>query len=161
MNKLSTLAADTAAILRARGETIVVAETSTGGLISSALLAVPGASSYYLGGTVIYTYESRKRLLGLSGSDVEGLRPMSEDMVMVFAHKAQAQFQSTWAIAELGIAGPTGVPYGEAGSSVIGVAGPSPVAGLLQTGSADREANMWQFAEHGLMLLHKAIAQAG
>jgi nicotinamide-nucleotide amidase len=161
MNRLSTLAKDTAALLRARGETIVVAETSTGGLISSALLAVPGASSYYLGGTVIYTYESRKRLLGLSGRDVEGLRPMSEDMVMVFARKAQAQFQSTWAIAELGIAGPTGVTYGEAGSSVIGVAGPCPVAGLLQTGSADREANMWQFAEHGLTLLQKAIAQAG
>lgn len=160
MSKLTLMAEQLAAKLRARGETIVVAETSTGGLISSALLAVPGASAYYKGGSVLYTYESRKLLLGISRADVEGLAPMSEAMVMAFARKAQAQFDATWAIAELGIAGPTGVAYGEAGSSVIGIAGPMPTSALLQTGSAEREANMWLFAEHGLQLLDQALSQS-
>ena len=99
-------------------------------------------------------------MLGMTRADVEGLAPMSEAMVMAFANKARAQFGATWAIAELGIAGPTGVVYGEAGSSVIGIAGPNPVSALLETGSADREANMWLFAEHGLDLLHQALTEA-
>jgi nicotinamide mononucleotide (NMN) deamidase PncC len=85
---------------------------------------------------------------------------MSEAMVMAFANRARAQFDATWAIAELGIAGPTGVIYGEAGSSVVGIAGPNPVSALMETGSADREANMWRFAEHGLGLLHQALSEA-
>jgi len=160
VTKLTPMAEAVANKLRARGETVVVAETSTGGLISSALLAVPGASAYYKGGSVLYTYESRKRLLGITREDVEGLAPMSEAMVMAFARKAQAQFDATWAIAELGIAGPTGVVYGEAGSSVIGIAGPAPTSALLQTGSAERETNMWLFTEHALQLLDRALAQA-
>ena len=95
------MAEEVAELLRQRGDTIVVAETSTGGLISSALLAVPGASAYYKGGSVLYTYESRKILLGMKRQDVAGLAPMSEAMVMAFARKAQAQFASTWAIADL------------------------------------------------------------
>lgn len=160
MNSLTTMAEPPAQLLRQRGDTVVVAETSTGGLLSSALLAVPGASAYYKGGSVLYTYESRKLLLGIKGTDVEGLAPMSEAMVMAFANKARAQFGATWAIAELGIAGPTGVVYGDAGTSVIGIAGPNPVSALFETGSADREANMWRFAEHGLALLHQALTEA-
>ncbi|MAW43292.1 MAG: CinA family protein [Gammaproteobacteria bacterium TMED243] len=160
MKLLTQMAEEVAQLLRQRGETVVVAETSTGGLLSSALLAVPGASAYYKGGSVLYTYESRKILLGMTRADVEGLAPMSEAMVMAFANKARVQFDATWAIAELGIAGPTGVVYGEAGSSVIGVSGPNPVSALLETGSTDREANMWLFAEHGLGLLHRALTEA-
>ena len=156
---LTHMAEEVAELLRRRGDTIVVAETSTGGLISSALLAVPGASAYYKGGSVLYTYESRKKLLGIKGQDVEGLAPMSEAMVMAFAQKAQAQFASTWAIAELGIAGPTGVAYGEAGSSVIGIAGPNPVSALLNTGSSEREDNMWRFTGHALSLLCEALSE--
>ena len=156
---LTPMAEEVAELLRRRGDTIVVAETSTGGLISSALLAVPGASAYYKGGSVLYTYESRKKLLGIKGQDVEGLAPMSEAMVMAFAQKAQAQFASTWAIAELGIAGPTGVAYGEAGSSVIGIAGPNPVSALLNTGSSEREDNMWRFTGHALSLLCIALSE--
>ena len=156
---LTHMAEEVAELLRRRGDTIVVAETSTGGLISSALLAVPGASAYYKGGSVLYTYESRKKLLGIKGQDVEGLAPMSEAMVMAFAQKAQAQFASTWAIAELGIAGPTGVAYGEAGSSVIGIAGPNPVSALLNTGSSEREDNMWRVTGHALSLLCQALSE--
>jgi PncC family amidohydrolase len=89
------MAEEVAQLLRQRGETVVVAETSTGGLLSSALLAVPGASAYYKGGSVLYTYESRKILLGMTRADVEGLAPMSEAMVMAFANKARVQFDAT------------------------------------------------------------------
>ncbi len=159
MTRLTQMAEQVAHLLRQRGDTVVVAETSTGGLLSSALLAVPGASAYYKGGSVLYTYESRKLLLGMTRADVEGLTPMSEAMVMAFANKARAQFDATWAIAELGIAGPSGVVYGEAGTSVIGIAGPHPVSALLATGSAEREGNMWQFAEHGLDLFCRALSE--
>ena len=161
MTVLTSMAEDAALLLRERGETIVVAETSTGGLISSALLAVPGASAYYKGGSVLYTFESRRELLGITRQDVEGLAPMSEGMVMAFARKAQDQFDATWVIAELGIAGPTGVAYGEAGSSVIGIVGPHPLSGLLETGSNDREKNMWRFTEHAFALLCRALVSAG
>ena len=161
MSVLTSMAGEAAVLLRERGETIVVAETSTGGLISSALLALPGASAYFKGGSVLYTLESRRKFLVITRQDVEGLAPMSEGMVMAFARKAQDQFDATWAIAELGIAGPTGVAYGDAGSSVIGIAGPHPLSGLLETGSDDREKNMWRFTEHAFTLLCRALASAG
>ena len=161
MSVLTSMAKEAAVRLRERGETIVVAETSTGGLISSALLALPGASAYYKAGSVLYTSESRKKLLGVTRQDVEEFAPMSEGMVMTFARKAQDQFDAIWAIAELGIAGPTDVPYGEAGSSVIGIAGPNPISGLLETGSDDREHNMWRFTEHAFLLLCCALGRVG
>jgi len=73
MTGLAERAREAAEALRAAGETVVVAESSTGGLISAALLAVPGASAYYRGGSVIYTLEARRALLGISRADVAGL----------------------------------------------------------------------------------------
>ena len=73
MKSLTDMSLVVAELLKERGETVAVAETSTGGLISSALLAVPGASAYYKGGSVIYTLASRKELLGINRAHVEGL----------------------------------------------------------------------------------------
>ena len=87
--------------LTSRGETVAVTESSTAGLISASLLAVPGASAYYRGGSVVYTLESRKQLLGISRADVEGLEPLTEAMVLRFAHVARKQLDTTWAVAEL------------------------------------------------------------
>ena len=55
MDQLMSLAAEVGEALKARGEKVAVAESSSGGLISAALLSVPGASAYYLGGAVVYT----------------------------------------------------------------------------------------------------------
>ena len=125
--------------MRERGQTIVVAETSTGGLISSALLAVPGASAYYKGGSVLYTFESRKKLLRITRQDVEGLAPMSEGLVMAFAARLRISSMPPGRLQSWVSLDPLGVAYGEAGSSVIGIAGPNPISGLLETGSDDRE----------------------
>ena len=99
-------------LLKTRDETVAVAESSTGGLIAASLLSVPGASAYFLGGSVVYTLASRRELLEIRAADVEGLQPLSEAMVQRFARRARAQLGTTWGIAELGAAGPAGARYG-------------------------------------------------
>lgn len=160
MDHLTPASIAAAQLLRDRGETVAVAESSAGGLISASLLAVPGASAYFLGGSVVYTLASRRELLRMTRADVEGLAPLTEAMALAFAEKARAQLGATWGLAELGIAGPTGTPYGAAGSCVVGIAGPSPASMLIETGLADRERNMWVFAHGALELLTKTLEQA-
>jgi len=145
--------------LKASGETVAVAESSTGGLIAASLLAVPGASAYFLGGSVVYTLASRRELLRISAADVEGLAPLSEPMVRRFALRAQEQLGATWGIAELGAAGPAGAHYGHpAGTSVLAVVGPDTASVTVQTGSDDREANMWEFTAAALELFERVLA---
>ena len=145
--------------LRQLEHNVAVAESSTAGLISASLLAVPGASAYFRGGSVIYTLESRRELLGIRRSDVEGLEPLTEAMVMKFAERARSQLDATWGLAELGVAGPTGARYGHpAGISVLAVDGPVRLTRTITTGSADREENMWTFTAAALDLLSEAVA---
>lgn len=145
-------------VLIERGDTLTVTETSTGGLIAAILLAVPGASAYFKGATVPYSLPSRRQWLAMNKDSVADLKPMSEGMALRFAEIAKDQLDSTWGIAELGIAGPTGAPYGVvAGTSVIAVAGPNPKAVTVVTGHADRQANMQQFAQAAITLLATAL----
>ena len=78
MITLSTQAAELAEILKARKETVAVAESSTGGLISANLLAVPGASAYYMGGAIIYTMRARRELLGIDKLTLDQQQPLTE-----------------------------------------------------------------------------------
>ena len=157
--KLAEYAQDAAHLLRQREATIAVTESSTGGLISAALLAVPGASDYFLGGSVVYTLPSRKEILRIKREDVEGLEPLTEAMVLKFAERAKIQLGTTWGIAELGVAGPTGAPYGHPpGTSVIGLDGPVQASLTIQTGSNDREQNMWAFTQRALELLTQTLS---
>ena len=146
-------------LLKARGETVAVAESSTGGLIAASLLSVPGASSYFLGGSVVYTLLSRRELLQIRAADVEGLAPLSEPMVERFAARAREQLDATWGIAELGAAGPSGARYGHpAGTCVLAVVGPVTLTTTVQTGNDDREANMWEFTGAAMSLLEQALS---
>jgi len=147
-------------LLKTRGETVAVAESSTGGLIAASLLSVPGASAFFLGGSVVYTLASRRELLRISAADVEGLEPLSEPMVERFARKARQQLDASWGIAELGAAGPTGARYGHAaGTSVLAVVGPVTLTTTVTTGSSNREANMWQFTASAMSLLERALSE--
>ena len=158
---LSNLAQPAAELLKQRGETVSVTESSTGGLISAALLAVPGASAYYVGGSVVYTLAARKEILRITRDDVEGMEPLTEAMVNAFAAKARAQLNTTWGIAELGVAGPTGARYGHPpGISVIAVVGPINRAITVQTGSDNREENMWAFTHNAMTLFIETISSA-
>ncbi|HJP35747.1 MAG: CinA family protein [Gammaproteobacteria bacterium] len=159
MTTISTIAADLAATLVERRETIAVAESSTGGLISASLLAVPGASAYFLGGTVVYTIEARRTLLNIPDDRLKGMTPLSEDYVSCCAAAMRQSLDATWGLAELGATGPAGTRYGHPpGICVLALDGPVKLTKRLETGSADREANMWTFVEAGLDLLREALA---
>ena len=148
-----------AARLRAKKHRIAIAESSTGGLVSAALLAVPGASDYFLGGAVVYTQQARLALLGLGASDLAGLRPSTEAYASLVARRARERFGADWALAETGAAGPTGNRYGDRpGHSCIAIAGPIERAITIETGQADRAANMEAFAAAALDLLAQALA---
>ncbi len=158
MESLLPLAQRIAARLAERRETIAVAEGSAGGLISASLLAVPGASAYFLGGAVVYTAAARGALLDIGAADMAGLRPASEPSAALLARRTRERLGATWSLAETGAAGPAGNRYGDpAGHTCIAVAGPAERAFTLRTGSTDRQANMRAFAARALELLAEAI----
>jgi PncC family amidohydrolase len=158
VSALTPIAEALAERLKARGETVGVAESSSGGLISAALLAVPGASAYFLGGGVIYTGKARMALLGLRREDVAGMRSSSEPYALLLARTARENLGATWGLSETGAAGPTGNPYGDAaGHSCLAVSGPVEMAVTLETGSPNRAANMEAFAKAALELLQSAV----
>jgi PncC family amidohydrolase len=146
-------------LLKDRGETVAVAEGSCGGLMSAALLAVPGASSYYVGGSVIYT---RAALDGMLTGQVERpsrLRGASEPWATHLARAAQAHLGSTWGVGEGGASGPSGNPYGDpAGHAWVAVSGPTEATRHVLTGEDDRVGNMVAFAVAALDLLASELA---
>jgi len=155
---LNPLAEALAAELKARGQTVAVAESSSGGLISAALLAVPGASAYFLGGAVVYTGKARMALLGLRREDVAGMRSSSEPYAVLLARTVRENLGADWGLSETGAAGPTGNPYGDgAGHTCVAVSGPTEMAFTLETASDDRPANMEAFAKAALELLQSAL----
>src|SRR5689334_10550613 len=158
MTSLSTLAAAPAALLTARRQTLAVAESAAGGLISAALLAVPGASAYFVGGGVIYTGAARERLLGIGKEEMQGLRAATEPYARLVARRVRERLGTTWGLSETGAAGPTGNRYGDAaGHACIAVSGPVELALTVETGRAEREQNMQEFARRALELLSEAL----
>lgn len=158
MSNLEKIAARVAEKLIARREKIAVSESSSGGLVSAALLAVPGASAYYLGGAVVYTARARAALVDIERADVEGMRSASEPYAQLLARRTRELMRATWGVAETGAAGPTGNPYGDAaGHTVVAVSGPVNLVRTIETGSADRRANMDAFAIAALELLEEAL----
>jgi len=158
MDRLLPIAEKIAARLIERKETIAVAEGSAGGLISAALLAVPGASAYFVGGAVVYTGTARNVLAGIGADDMKGIRPASEPYAALLARQMCKQLNTVWGLAEAGAAGPSGNRYGDpAGHTCIAVAGPMARAITLRTGSDDRRANMFAFAQRALELLAEQL----
>ncbi len=154
-------AAKAAALLQARGERIAVAESSTGGLISAALLAVPGASAYYAGGGVIYSARAFKGLLNLDRESLGGMRSSSEPYAAFLAETIRTKHRVEWGIAETGAAGPTGNGYGDpAGHTCLAVSGLVSRVHTLRTGIDDRWTNMNWFAEAALERLIEALEAA-
>src|SRR3954454_19940337 len=144
MHDLVPIAHQIAAKLVERKQTIAVAESSTGGLLSAALLAVPGASAYFLGGAVVYTREARRTLMDIPDEAMKGIRSASEPYAKLLASQIRKRLTCDWGLSETGATGPTGNRYGDAaGHSCMAVAGTSePSVMTLETGTADRLANM-------------------
>jgi len=162
MKDLEALAAEIGDLLKARGEKIAIAESSSGGLISAALLSVPGASAYYLGGAVVYTPQARVLLTDIPRVALEGMRSASEPYAQLLARNQVERYGATWGLSETGAAGPTGNGYGDAaGHTCVAVAGPIEAVLTIETGESDRGANMRAFAAGALELLRRAIVSAG
>ena len=154
MQDLVPIAEKIAAILIERRQTVAVAESSTGGLISASLLAVPGASAYFLGGAVVYTRDARRILMDIPDEAMKGLRSASEPYAKLLASQIRTRFSTDWGLSETGATGPTGNRYGDAaGHSCMGIASLDPSAMTLETGSTDRLANMHVFAATALNFL--------
>lgn len=159
MQSLLPIAEKIAASLIERKETIAIAESSTGGLIAAALLAVPGASAYFVGGAVVYTKTSRAALLGIGDAEMKGLRPSTEAYALLGARRVREKMAATWGLGETGATGPSGNRYGDAaGHTCIAVAGPTERAITLETGNSDRRANMNAFAKRALELLFETVS---
>jgi nicotinamide-nucleotide amidase len=159
MQHLVPRAEKAAALLKDRRETIVVTESSAGGLISAALLAIPGASAYFLGSAVIYTRQSRSVFLDIADGALTGMRPASEPYALLLARTARSQFSASWGLAETGATGPAGNRYGDpAGHACIAVVGLAEQAITLKTGRAERIDNMRAFAGAALELLIQVLS---
>src|SRR5213594_4590222 len=159
-NDLS-IAAALGALLKERKQTVAVAESSAGGLISAALLAVPGASAYFLGGGVIYTQAARRGLLRVPDDAVKNMRSSTEAYAQLKARAVRELVGATWGLAETGASGPTGNRYGDAaGHACIAVSGPVERVITVETRDADRERNMWAFTRAALKLLEDAVRAA-
>jgi PncC family amidohydrolase len=158
MKDLVAIAEKIAARLVARKQTIAVAESSTGGLISASLLAVPGASAYFLGSAVVYTRDARRILAGIPDDAMKGIRSASEPYAKLLASQIRDRFSTDWGLSETGATGPAGNRYGDAaGHSCMAVAGPEPSVMTLETGSADRLGNMHVFAATALNMLLQSL----
>src|SRR6202045_5337516 len=156
MKDLVAIAEKIAANLIARKQTIAVAESSPGGLISASLLAVPGASAYFLGSAVVYTRDARRILMDIPDDAMKAIRSASEPYAKLLASQIRQRFSSDWGLSETGATGPTGNRYGDAaGHSCMAVPGPRQAVMTLETGSTDRVGNMHTFASTALTFLLK------
>ena len=161
MTDLSSLAASVGALLKQHDQTIAVTESSCGGLISASLVAVPGASAYYVGGGVIYTRDAQRGLLRVPDNTMAGMRASTEPYAVLNARTVRESLGTTWALSETGASGPTGNSYGDsAGHACFAVAGPVERSITLETGAADRETNMWTFARAALELLENCMKES-
>jgi nicotinamide-nucleotide amidase len=159
--ELSESAHAIARLLTERGETLAVAESSAGGLISASLLSVPGASAFYLGGALIYTSVASKAFLAGAIDIPPNIRGASDPFARYLAQSVAVRLGASWGLAETGATGPTGNRYGDpAGHAWVAVSraeaqGQDSLHVL--TGSDDREANMVAFAAAALGLLQRTL----
>jgi PncC family amidohydrolase len=161
MRNLLALAERVGQRLKERKESIAIAESSSGGLMSAALLSVPGASTYFRGGAIVYTGKAREVFLSLTRADVSGMRSASEPYARLLSRTVRERFESTWGLSETGAAGPTGNPYGDsAGHTCVALSGPVDAAVTVETRNVDRVANMEAFAHEALELLLRGLNEA-
>jgi len=161
MQELVARAERIARLLKGRKETVVIAESSTGGLISAALLSIPGASAYFLGGAVVYTKTARSEFFDITEETMNGMRASTEPYALLLANTARERFGATWALGESGATGPAGNRYGDAsGHCCIAITGLAEHAITIETGVDDRYANMFSFAAAALDLLEATLKQA-
>jgi len=157
MSSLLKMGSPVGELLKQRGQTVAVSESAAGGIVSAALLSVPGASGYYLGGASVYTQTARRGLLRFTDAEAQQ-RGSTEEYATLVAATMRDLLGADWTIGESGAAGPSGNRYGDpAGHVALAVVGPVTATRIVQTGSDGREENMWAFAQAALDLLYETV----
>ena len=110
--------------LKARGETVSVAESLTGGGLGHALTQVPGASQVFLGGIIAYTADVKVHFLGVPRATIDQFTVVSEEVAVAMADGAREKIGTTWAISTTGIAGPGDYMGVREGTVWIAISGP-------------------------------------
>ena len=164
MEYLLPIADQISQILKKCSETISIAESSTGGLISAVLLSVQGASAYYVSGAVIYTHKARLTLTNIGDDDMREMHSASEPYAKLLARATRERAGTSWGLAETGASGPTGNRYGDLpGHTCFAVSSTHSklfdTAETLETGSTNRIFNMRIFAKASLELMLKTLQQ--
>ena len=149
-------------LLTGRKETLGVAESCTGGLISHMLTNTPGSSTYFLFSGVTYSNQAKITVLNVSADTLNSYGAVSEEVVREMAKGARDISGATYGLATSGIAGPDGgTPEKPVGTICIGIATPEKLfAGRLQLSFGDREKNKTIFAMSALELLRQEITGA-
>jgi len=110
--------------LTARGQSLCVAESLTGGGLGLALTQVPGASAVFTGGVICYTSDVKVRELGVLQSTIDQFTVVSEEVAIEMAEGAKHKFSTTWAISTTGVAGPGDYQGIREGTVWIAIRGP-------------------------------------
>lgn len=165
LEHLAAIAAEAGAMLKARGQKIAVVDGATGGLISASLLAMTGASAFFLGGSVIYSMKGRRIAFDHAPGSLRAFTSATEAYATEQARLIRARLGADWGIAETGAAGggsahPLGVASGTSAFAVIGPDG-IVASRRIETGSNDRLANMQAFTQGALTLLRDTLAEHG
>lgn len=151
-----------AQLLRACGNDLAVWESSAGGLISAALVAIPGCSAFFAGSAVPYSLRAREALLGMKTEDFDDARPCTEAYALLCARRLRALLGCDWALAETGATGPSPNPYGDApGRACFAIAGPLERTLGITIEDAGRAENMTVFAATALELMTNVLAEHG
>jgi nicotinamide-nucleotide amidase len=123
-----TLEGVVGALLRERGATLAIAESCTGGLLSSRITDVAGSSAYFLGGGVCYTAALKTAVAGVDPALIHEHGEVSEPVAVALAKGIRERCGATYGIGVTGIAGPSGgTPEKPVGTVHIAVAGPASV----------------------------------
>jgi PncC family amidohydrolase len=145
-------------LLAARGETLVVAESLTGGLVGSRITDVSGSSRYFLESIVAYADASKVKYLGVRKQTLEAKGAVSEEVAREMSEGARVRSGATWAVATTGIAGPLGATAEKPlGLVFVAVTGPGRTRVVRHQFKGDRLAVKAASAEAALGLLREEI----
>ena len=138
------------ALLRGTGKTVSAAESCTGGMISSLITSVPGASEYYLGSVTSYAVAVKESVLGVDPETVSSHGVVSSEVAASMAEGVRKLTGSTYSVATTGLAGPGGDETNPVGTVWIGVSGPRGTITSKRVYGNDRKRNIERFASAAL-----------
>jgi len=150
-------AAEIVATLTARGQTLAVAESLTGGMIAAAITDIPGASVVFRGAVVAYATDSKHTMLGVDERLLAQVGAVHPDVAVAMASGARQRFGASYGLASTGVAGPDpqdGQPVGTVFLAIVGPGGQDVVAPLL---AGDRAEIRRSAVAHALALLSRSL----